>query len=91
MLKIAQEIAKKEKCQAIVTGESLGQVSSQTLPNLKIIEEGISFPIFRPLIGQDKEEIINLAKKLKPIKSLFYPKKIVVLYLLQNMPQQLEI
>lgn len=64
MLRIAEKIAKKENCHALVTGESLGQVSSQTLPNIKIIEEGVKIPILRPLIGQDKEEIIKLAKKI---------------------------
>lgn len=64
MLKIAERIAKKENCQALVTGESLGQVSSQTLPNIKIIEETVKTPVLRPLIGCDKEEIIKLAKKI---------------------------
>jgi thiamine biosynthesis protein ThiI len=64
MMKIAQNLAQKENCYAIVTGESLGQVSSQTLPNLQIIERAVLIPILRPLIGFDKEEIINLAKKI---------------------------
>lgn len=64
MLKIAGRIAEKENCQALVTGESLGQVSSQTLPNIKIIEETVRIPILRPLISFDKEEIIKLAKKI---------------------------
>lgn len=64
MLKIAEEIAKKENCKALVTGESLGQVSSQTLPNINIIEEKVKIPVLRPLISADKEEIINLAKKI---------------------------
>lgn len=64
MLKIAEKIAKKENCQALVTGESLGQVSSQTLPNIKIIEETVIIPVLRPLISFDKEEIIKLAKKI---------------------------
>lgn len=64
MLKIAQIVAKNENCYAIVTGESLGQVSSQTLPNIQIIEKAVSIPILRPLIGMDKEEIIKLAKKI---------------------------
>jgi len=85
MMKIAENLAKKENCYSLVTGESLGQVSSQTLPNLQIIEKTVSIPILRPLIGMDKEEIINLAKKLEPIKFQFYPKKIVVLSLLQSM------
>ena len=64
MLKIAERIAKKENCRALVVGESLGQVSSQTLPNIKITNKGINLPILRPLIGFDKEEIIKLAKKI---------------------------
>jgi thiamine biosynthesis protein ThiI len=64
MMKIAENLAKKENCYAIVTGESLGQVSSQTLPNLQIIEKVVSIPILRPLIGMDKLEIINMAKKI---------------------------
>jgi len=64
MFKIAEKIAKKENCQALVTGESLGQVSSQTLPNIKIIEEAVKIPVLRPLIGWDKEEIIKLAEKI---------------------------
>jgi len=64
MVKIAQSLAKKENCYALVTGESLGQVSSQTLPNLEIIEKAVSTPILRPLIGLDKEEIIDFSKKI---------------------------
>jgi len=64
MLRIAEKIAEKENCNGIVTGESLAQVSSQTLKNLRIIEEVTSLPILRPLIGFDKEEIIKLAKKI---------------------------
>jgi len=64
MLKIAEKIAEKEGCGALVTGESLGQVSSQTLPNMKITEEGVKIPVLRPLIGMDKEEIIEIAKEI---------------------------
>ncbi|MEM5772947.1 MAG: tRNA uracil 4-sulfurtransferase ThiI [Candidatus Aenigmatarchaeota archaeon] len=64
MLRIAERIAGKEGCEGIVTGESLGQVSSQTMKNLKIIEEVTSLPILRPLVGLDKEEIIKLAKEI---------------------------
>jgi len=64
MLKIAQIIAEKENCQALITGESLGQVSSQTLPNLRITNEVSKIPVLRPLIGADKEEIIDLAKQI---------------------------
>jgi thiamine biosynthesis protein ThiI len=64
MLKVAEKIAKKEKAKAIVTGESLAQVSSQTLDNLAVIEEAIKIPVLRPLVGMDKSEIIELAKKI---------------------------
>ena len=65
MFRIAQEIARKENCLALITGESLGQVSSQTLPNIQITQDSISLPILRPLIAMDKQEIIDLAKKIK--------------------------
>ena len=85
MLRIAEKIAEREEASAIVTGESLGQVSSQTLQNLKVIEEAIRIPILRPLIGLDKEEIVDIAKRIgtyeisiKPQEdccTLFVPKR----------------
>ncbi len=63
MLKIANKILAKEKCQAFATGESLGQVSSQTLKNIAITEQSARYPILRPLIGMDKEEIIKIAEE----------------------------
>lgn len=64
MVYIVCEIAKKERAKAIVTGENLGQVASQTLENIEVINQASNLPIFRPLIGFDKEEIINFAKKI---------------------------
>lgn len=64
MLKIAQEIAKKEKAKGIITGDCIGQVASQTIENLNCVYEGVDLPILPPLIGQNKEEIINLARKI---------------------------
>lgn len=64
MMKIAGKIASKEKGEALVTGEALGQVGSQTARNLAIVEEATKIPILRPLIGMDKEEIIERAKKI---------------------------
>jgi len=75
MLRISKEIAKKENCLALLTGESLGQVSSQTLHNLKIIEEKINFPILRPLIEKDKEEIVKIAKKIKTFQTSIQPQE----------------
>lgn len=64
MFRIAEEIAQKERSKSLITGESLGQVASQTLDNLAVIQEAADLPILRPLIGTDKEEIIVLAKKI---------------------------
>ena len=75
MFMIAERIAKKENCHSLVTGESLGQVSSQTLPNIEIIEEVVKIPILRPLIGMDKVEIINLAEKIKTFSISIKPQE----------------
>jgi len=68
MLKIAKEVARKDNCQALVTGESLGQVSSQTLTNLNISNNAVKDTlVLRPLIGMDKEEIIKIANKINTL------------------------
>ncbi|XOB42257.1 MAG: tRNA uracil 4-sulfurtransferase ThiI [Candidatus Nealsonbacteria bacterium] len=64
MLRIAQVIGEKEKALALVTGDSIGQVASQTLKNISVISEAASMPVLRPLIGFNKEEIIDQAKKI---------------------------
>ncbi len=64
MYKIAESIAIKERASAIITGESLGQVASQTLDNLYFLSNWIKIPIHRPLIGFDKEEIIKKAREI---------------------------
>lgn len=64
MLRIAEKLAMEYGAQALVTGESLSQVASQTLSNLATIEGAASLPIFRPLIGMDKVEIIAEARKI---------------------------
>lgn len=63
MIKIANLYASEKNAQAIATGENLGQVASQTLSNLKTINQASSLPILRPLLGFDKQEIISLSKK----------------------------
>jgi thiamine biosynthesis protein ThiI len=73
MLRIAQEIAKTEKAKAIVTGESIGQVASQTLENIRVIEQVADMPVLRPLIGEDKEEIINLAERIGTFRVSILP------------------
>lgn len=64
MLRIAEAIAEREGAQALVTGESVGQVASQTLSNLRAIEEATPLPVLRPLSGDNKEEIIDLARRI---------------------------
>ncbi|MEM3791485.1 MAG: tRNA uracil 4-sulfurtransferase ThiI [Candidatus Micrarchaeaceae archaeon] len=73
MLRVAQEIAKQEHVDSIVTGESLGQVASQTLKNLVAEEEGIEKIVIRPLIGFDKSEIIEKAKEIGTYKISIEP------------------
>lgn len=64
MLRIAEAIARKEKAKALVTGESLGQVASQTLDNMTVIQQATRLPILRPLVGMDKQEIIDQARRI---------------------------
>jgi len=64
MLRIAETIARKEKAKALVTGESLGQVASQTLDNIVVVQQAARLPILRPLVGMDKQEIIDQARRI---------------------------
>jgi thiamine biosynthesis protein ThiI len=64
MLRIAERIAGASGATALVTGEAIGQVASQTLDNMTVIGSVASMPVLRPLVGQDKEEIIQAARKL---------------------------
>lgn len=64
MLRIAEAIARKEKALALATGESLGQVASQTLENMAVIQQAAALPILRPLVGMDKQEIIDQARRI---------------------------
>src|SRR5499426_3130034 len=65
MLRIAEAIAGKEKAKALVTGESLGQVASQTLDNMAVIQRASRLLILRPLVGMDKQEIIDQARRIE--------------------------
>jgi thiamine biosynthesis protein ThiI len=65
MVRIAEAIAKRERAEALVTGESLGQVSSQTLSNIATIDAVATLPILRPLVGRDKDEIIDEARRME--------------------------
>jgi len=64
LLRYAKKFADKENAKAIIMGDSLGQVASQTLQNMKVIDQVIDIPVLRPLIGLDKEDIIRIAKNI---------------------------
>jgi thiamine biosynthesis protein ThiI len=63
-MRIAQAVARTNRAQALVTGEVVGQVASQTLENLSVINDVAEMPVLRPLIGSDKEEITDEARRL---------------------------
>jgi len=64
LLRYAEKIVEKENADAIVMGDSLGQVASQTLQNIRTIQQAIKTPVLRPLIGFDKEDIVRIAKDI---------------------------
>ncbi len=64
MMRIADRLAKEFDCRALVTGENLGQVASQTMEALRVSEDVTDLPVLRPLIGMDKEEIVRIARHI---------------------------
>jgi thiamine biosynthesis protein ThiI len=64
MVRIAREIAKAERSLGLVTGDSVSQVASQTLHNMAALDRGLDFPVYRPLAGDDKQEILKLAREI---------------------------
>lgn len=73
MYRVAERLAAKRKALGLVTGESLGQVASQTLPNLHVLDNAAKIPVFRPLIGMDKVEITRLAEQIGTYNSSTKP------------------
>lgn len=73
MLRIASALAERSRATVLVTGESLGQVASQTLENMVVIEKAAGFPILRPLVGMDKIEIIDQARRLGTFETSILP------------------
>ena len=64
MLRLAQQVAWREKVRVLVTGDSVGQVASQTIENIDVISRAVQMPILRPLIGDDKIEIVEIARRI---------------------------
>ena len=73
MMKIAQRIAEKEGARALITGEALGQVASQTLESLCVTNDAVTIPVFRPLIGFDKDDIMDLSRKIGTYETSILP------------------
>ncbi|MBQ9941723.1 MAG: tRNA 4-thiouridine(8) synthase ThiI [Christensenellaceae bacterium] len=73
MMKLAERIAKENDCKALITGESIGQVASQTIESLHVTNSAVELPVFRPLIGMDKDEIIDRAKAIGTFETSIEP------------------
>ena len=73
MMKIAEHIAKENNCQALITGESIGQVASQTMHSLACTNEVCTMPVFRPCIGMDKQEIVDISEQIDTYETSILP------------------
>lgn len=73
MMRIAEQIAKKTDCLGLVTGESIGQVASQTMQSLAVTNEVCTMPVYRPCIGLDKQEIVEIAEKIGTYETSILP------------------
>ena len=73
MMKIAEEIAGESGCMSLVTGESVGQVASQTMQSLAVTNAVCTMPVFRPVIAFDKQEIIDIAEKINTFETSILP------------------
>jgi thiamine biosynthesis protein ThiI len=73
MMRLAQRVARDENCGALITGESVAQVASQTIPALAVTDALATMPVFRPVIGMDKEEIVAIARKIDTFELSIQP------------------
>ena len=73
MMTIAERVAREKECLGLITGESLGQVASQTIQALGVTDNAVSMPVFRPCIGMDKEEIISIARRIGTFETSIQP------------------
>lgn len=87
MFKLACDIAKKEGALGLVTGESVGQVASQTLENMRATSQAAKLPIYRPNCGLDKQEIIRLAKRIGTYEVSIRPAKDCCTYMVPEHPE----
>lgn len=73
MMQIAERIAVSNGAKALITGESIGQVASQTMESLAVTDHAVSVPVFRPCIGMDKEEIVQISKRIDTYETSILP------------------
>ena len=73
MMRIAEHFAKKSNCLGLITGESIGQVASQTLQSLAATNEVCTLPVYRPVIGFDKQEIVEISKEINTFETSIQP------------------
>lgn len=73
MMQIAERISIESGSQALITGESIGQVASQTMESLAVTDNAVNIPVFRPCIGMDKEEIVTISKKIDTYETSILP------------------
>ena len=73
MMELSNRVAEQKGCEALITGESLGQVASQTMQALNVTNALARFPVFRPVIGMDKEEIVEIARKIGTFETSILP------------------
>jgi thiamine biosynthesis protein ThiI len=73
MMSIAEQIAKESDCLGLITGESIGQVASQTMQSLACTNEVCELPVYRPLIAFDKEDIVTISKKIGAYETSILP------------------
>ena len=73
MMRIAEQIARETECLGLITGESIGQVASQTMQSLAVTNEVCELPVYRPLIAFDKEDIVTLSKKIGTYETSILP------------------
>ena len=73
MMEISQRIAKQDGCKALITGENLGQVASQTMEAMAVTGAVVDIPVFMPLVGMDKEDIVSIARKIGTLETSILP------------------
>lgn len=73
MMKIAQDLAEKTGCLALITGESIGQVASQTMQSMAVTNEVCTMPVYRPLVGFDKQDIVEISQQIGTFETSILP------------------